>query len=80
MCIYQADEYDNYSDWEINNHDGIFGDYIAELEKLPPDDVFEPFAKHEDAAEYTNKIIAEMLREWEANTDPRDEVIRIHWF
>ena len=77
--IWQADDMNDYSNWEINNFENAFSNYIEALEKLPPDEIFHPFRDNEDAAFYTNKEVAKVFREWEKHAD-RDDIIRIHWF
>jgi len=69
--IWQADEHDDYSNLEIKDLEK-FGELIAKLESLPPDD------EHETIEDYTNSQVASVFKEWAKHVI--DDVIRIRWF
>ena len=69
--IWQASETDDYSNLEIKDLKK-FGELIAKLEALPPDE------EHETIEDYTNSEVAAVFKEWAKHVI--DGVIRIRWF
>ena len=81
--IYQANEDDNYCDWEIHCEDDgeTLRECIARLKALPPDNVNEHFESDVGNKDYcTNKYVADTLERWLEYIDKKDRVIRVHWF
>jgi hypothetical protein len=76
-----GDDGDYYGHWEINCETDALPNYIATLKELPPDEVNAYFNQdNPDDAEYTNRYIVEVLEEWMQYSDPKNMVIRVHWF
>ena len=64
--------------WEIEQ--ATFEEGIAELEKLPPNEVNDRFSEETNEDDrYTNGALVEIFKEWMKYSDAEDKVIRIHW-